>query len=342
MFIKGAKEWIGPSARTFLLIKIFIEQKLLALGYDYFYGGIVSKCSLYDGYTKILGDHFKDIFVDFKYSGTDYILAPEYTFRVYEYLSRNDFPPDYKKVFYSQEMMRNESIADVKDGKTFSFWQIGYEIFGTDDSVLSVESIATLWHCLHTFPLDGLRLRISDKRILQALCKQYSISDTELHRILSLLESCNEDGNTFYNLYVQGGGSREFARMLAHLLCLADKNMFNSSVIQDILKDDLALEAAKNLNTIYGELKSRCKDSDIVMVPAMPKTWNAYTTVVYDARVNDYDKAIAGGGNLFIDTTNPDYVHSGAGIGVTRIAEYLLATGKGVDASNASWMNTEI
>lgn len=130
--------------------------------------------------------------------------------------------------------------------------------------------------------------------------------------------------------------------MLAHLLCLADKNMFNSSVIQDMLKDDLALEAAKNLNTIYGELKSRCKDSDIVMVPAMPKTWNAYTTVVYDARVNDYDKAIAGGGNLFIDTTNPDYIHSGAGIGVTRIAEYLLATGKGVDASNASWMNTEI
>ena len=73
MFIKGAKEWIGPSARTFLLIKIFIEQKLLALGYDYFYGGIISKCSIYDGYTKILGDHFKDIFVDFKYSGTDYI-----------------------------------------------------------------------------------------------------------------------------------------------------------------------------------------------------------------------------------------------------------------------------
>ena len=47
--------------------------------------------------------------------------------------------------------------------------------------------------------------------------------------------------------------------MLAHLLCLADKNMFNSSVIQDMLKDDLALEAAKNLNTIYGELKSRAR-----------------------------------------------------------------------------------
>ena len=144
----------------------------------------------------MLGEHFKDIFIDFKYRDTDYILASEYTSRVYEYLSRNAFPANYKKVFYSQEMARNESSTDVKDGETFSFWQIGYEIFGNDDSALSVESITTRWECLHSFPLDGLRLRISDKRILQALCEEYSISDMELHRVLSLLESCNEDGNT--------------------------------------------------------------------------------------------------------------------------------------------------
>lgn len=333
MFINGVKEWIGPSARIFLLSKIFIEQKLLALGYDYFYGGIVSKRPIYDPYAKMLGEHFKDIFIDFKYRDTDYILAPEYTFRVYEYLSRNTFPANYKKVFYSQEMARNESSTDVKDGKTFSFWQIGYEIFGNDDSALSVESITTLWECLHSFPLDGLRLRISDKRILQALCEEYSISDMELHRVLSLLESCNEDGNTFYNLYVQGGGSREFAGILAHLLCLADKNMFTPTVIQDMLKHDLALEAARNLDAICSELRKLCRNSDIVLVPTMPKAWNAYTTVVYDARVNNYDRAVAGGGNLFVDKTNPDLVHSGAGIGVTRIAEYLLATGKDVDAS---------
>ena len=105
----------------------------------------------------MLGEHFKDIFIDFKYRDTDYILAPEYTFRVYEYLSRNAFPANYKKVFYSQEMARNESSTDVKDGETFSFWQIGYEIFGNDDSALSVESITTRWECLHSFPLDGFR-----------------------------------------------------------------------------------------------------------------------------------------------------------------------------------------
>ena len=120
---------------------------------------------------------------------------------------------------------------------------------------------------------------------------------------------------------------------MAHLLCLADKNMFTPTVIQDMLKHDFALEAARNLDAICSELRKLCRNSDIVLVPTMPKTWNAYTTVVYDARVNNYDRAVAGGGNLFVDKTNLDLVHSGAGIGVTRIAEYLLATGKDVDAS---------
>ena len=114
---------------------------------------------------------------------------------------------------------------------------------------------------------------------------------------------------------------------MAHLLCLADKNMFTPTVIQDMLKHDFALEAARNLDAICSELRKLCRNSDIVLVPTMPKTWNAYTTV------NNYDRAVAGGGNLFVDKTNPDLVHSGAGIGVTRIAEYLLATGKDVDAS---------
>ena len=336
MFVTGAKEWIGPNARAFLLIRTFIEQRLLALGYDYFYGGIVSRRFIYERHIQKLGERFKDIFVDFRCNDTDYILAPEYTFRVYDYLLREGFPANYRRVFYSQEMLRNESAADIERGKTFSFWQIGYEIFGDNDISLSVEALTTLWQCLHHLPLDGLRLRISDKRILQCLCQQYSITDAGLCKILSLVDSFGEDGDIFYRVFTKEGGSEELAEILAQLLNLAANNLFTLEMIQDILKSDIAFQIATDLKAICIGLQGRCKNPNIVLAPIMPKTWDAYTTFMYDARVSNYDKAVAGGGNLFIDTTKPDYVHSGAGIGVTRIVEHLLATGKSIDLSDAS------
>ena len=59
MFVTGAKEWIGPNARAFLLIRTFIEQRLLALGYDYFYGGIVSRRFIYERHIQKLGGAFQ-------------------------------------------------------------------------------------------------------------------------------------------------------------------------------------------------------------------------------------------------------------------------------------------
>lgn len=333
MFVDGAKEWIGENARTFLLAKTLVEQKLLTLGYDYFYGGIVSKRSVYDAHTQLLGDHFKDIFIDFSYHDTKYILAPEYTFRVYEYLHRNGFPADYRKVFYSQEMMRNETDEDLQCGKTFSFCQIGFEIFGEDDRALSMESIGTLWECLHTLPLDGLYFRISDKRILQSLCRRYAI--TEMNGLLHLLETCAEDGSEFYRRYVERGGDKNFAESMKELLDLGNANAMTLEALRSMLKNDLEPEVMDDLEAICTTVQRISGQDLISIVPAMPKTWDAYTTFVYDARVFGYDKAIAGGGNLFIDTSNPNCVHSGAGIGITRIAEHLITMNQNVRMQNA-------
>jgi len=56
----------------------------------------------------------------------------------------------------------------------------------------------------------------------------------------------------------------------------------------------------------------------------MPKSWDACDSFLFDARIEGYDYAIAGGGNLYAPNTKAYTVKSGAGIGVTRLTEYII------------------
>lgn len=322
VFIKGTKEWIGKNAYRFLDIRTKIEQKLISLGYDYFYGGSVSKRSIYEEHSAILGLDFSKILVDFSLNENEYIFSPEYTFRVYEYLVRNNLLTNTgKKIFYSQEMMRNESIDDIQKGKTFSFWQIGYEIFGRDDTELSMECMSTLIECLSPLLAKNLYYRITDKRIFYALCEKHFV--TNKTKLISLLEECNENSEIFYQKYIEKGGNVKLAKELEYLLSLSESGNLTFEILEETINQKSALEPIKNLQGLYNKIKASSEHLKLKIVPVMPKTWEAYTTFICDARLEGYDKAIAGGGNLFINPLNPNCVHSGAGIGITRIAEYL-------------------
>lgn len=322
MFIKGSKEWIGDSAHTFLNVRSKIEQKLVSLGYDFFYGGTVSKRELYEKHFEILGADFHKILVEFSLNNNRYIFSPEYTFRVYEYLDRNKlFTENGVKVFYSQEMMRNEDEEDIQNGKTFSFWQIGYEIFGDNDVDLSIECIKTLAECISPLFSTELYYRITDKRIFNVLCDKYSIRDKE--RIVSLLEGCDENSKRFYQEYIKIGGDVNFAKELCYLLELSEEGKLTLEILEELLKENCAMEAIEDLRKVYRDIVRRFKNVRVKIVPVMPKTWEAYTTFICDARIDGYNRAIAGGGNLFINPSNKNCIHSGAGIGVTRIVEYL-------------------
>lgn len=321
MFINGSKEWIGKEAHTFLSLRMTLENKLKNLDFDYFYGGIISKRSVYDEHLHMLGAHFPQVFVDFDFKETPYIMSPEYTFRVYDYLKRTDALSGGSKTFYSQEMIRNEHLEDIENGKTFSFWQIGYEIFGQDDAALSMDSIGTLHHCLQALPIDNYYYRVTDKRIFKALCQQHNIEN--MLEVSLLLDACNEDSETFYKRFIELGGSVAFADKLRELMELSKEGRLTFDILRKTIDHPVAVTAIDNLNRLWDTFSQLCGEQALVLVPYMPKTWDAYTTIIYDARLPGYDKAIAGGGNLFIDPSNPHCTHSGAGIGVTRIAEYL-------------------
>lgn len=323
MKIQGIKEWMGNDARKFLDIRSCLEEKLSLLGFQYFYGGIVSKRGIYSRYSDLLGKKFSDMLVDFRLNDETYIFSPEYTFRVYDFLLEKQALEQGMKVFYSQEMLRAETKADIDGGKMFSFWQTGYELFGNDAEELAIENLQILESCLGKVLKKNYYFRCTDKRILESLFKQYSIENKEL--IMRALEESGECAEAFFEICKMQKINLEFAKELKDLMLMSEHGQLSLSYLRKRINTEEGMQAINSLGRILNQMEGQISESVIKLIPAMPKSWEAYSSFIFDARVNRYGRAIAGGGNMQMNYNRKAFQHSGAGIGVTRIVEYLLA-----------------
>lgn len=323
-YIPGVKEWFGNDALIFWNIRNSIESKLLSLGFKFYYGGLVSKKDVYENNIDSLGDSFLKNLVTFKLQRDydyDLIIAPEATIRVYDFLSRHNDIKDSDKIFYSQEFMRNESAQDINNGKTFTFWQTGYEIYGSNKQECSLSAIETTSICFNTLEMKNLYIRMSDKRILEGLLLTYSIP--ERRSIYNLIDLCEEDSNLFYTNFIKSGGNKKIATIISDLLSLGSQN--NPLTINDLssfINNRYSMKGINELNELVNKVTTKINHK-IKIIPFMPKSWDACDSLLFDARIDNYKYALAGGGNLSTNFKHELY-KSGAGIGITRLAEYMI------------------
>ncbi len=326
MLIKGVKEFYGIEGKLFLEIRNNIENILLKQGYTFFYSGILSKKSIYLDHISNLGRNFINSCIDLNINiedGLDIILSPEGTFRVYEYLFRNDAIKNKKgKIFYSQEFIRNESSADINAGKTICFWQTGIEIFGYDEHTSSKQAITTTIDCFKSCRLNNIYLRITDKRILKGLINDLPILEQRF--IYDLIDKCENDGDLFKEEYLKLKNKNEIANKVSTYLNLSKDKPLSIGLLKEKLSDPLSLQGIKFLEKILEDLNDKYKEN-ILLVPFIGKSWDACNSFMFDVKLPDYKYALAGGGNLHAFNNNSlNVTKSGAGIGVTRIVEYIL------------------
>lgn len=327
MLVAGVKEWFGNEAKTFIDIRNVVEHTLLSMGFSYFYGGIVSKKSIYQNNVSNLGSHFLDNCVEFKTNGknTGNIISPEGTFRVYDYLERNNkIEKNSGKVFYSQEFLRNESEEDINNGKTMSFWQTGFEIFGYEKIDSGILALKTVYRCFQDCKLNDMYLRISDKRLLEGLI--LSLPLEERREIYYLIDKCDEDGDKFFDAYPNKNNNLQLAETIRDFLNLIKDSSLNLDKIDEFTDNQTSHEGVLFLKEILIRIKKECPDINIKLIPFMPKSWDACDSLLFDARLPGYNYAVAGGGNLSAFNKNNSTVNkSGAGIGITRLVEYILS-----------------
>lgn len=324
MFVQGTREWFGDNARVFLQIRNTIENTLLERDFNYFCGGLVSKRTIYENNVDSLGENFLNNLINLHIPGKEegLIIAPEYTFRVYDYLIRNNMLNE-GKVFYSQEFIRNEPADDVKRGKTFSFWQTGFEIFGKEEMESSILALDTLADCLEKTGIQNIYFRMSDKRILQGILSDHSLEDRR--KIYALIDKCDEQACLFYDDFIEAGGDKITGKAVSNLLELGNYEGLTILDLKNEVSNDESLQGVEFLQDIlekYEDTKHRTK---IRLIPFMPKSWDACDSLLFDARITGYPYAVSGGGNLSTCNAAKNIMKSGAGIGITRLVEYVIA-----------------
>jgi len=325
LLVPGVKEWFGYEAKTFMDVRNTLENSLVNQHFNYFYGGIVSKKSIYEENISNLGEKFIDNCIEFNLNGKDIgtIISPEGTFRVYDYLNRNNKIENHSgQVFYSQEFLRNESEEDIRQGKTMSFWQTGFEIYGKTEIDSSILVLKTVINCFKSISLDDVYFRVSDKRILEGLLIHLPLA--KRREIYYLIDQCKEDGTTFKNCYIKKGGDNNVAEKVGQLLNLGKNQQLTLDILDSFTDNLISHNGVIFLKEVLSELKKEYKDANIKIIPFMGKSWDACDSLLFDARLPDYDYAVAGGGNLFAFNKEKKIIKSGAGIGVTRLVEYIL------------------
>lgn len=317
--VKGIREWYGDEALTFLNIRNTIEAVLISKGFIYYHGSLVSKRAVSENCVDFLGPDFLTNLINFQINDSDLIIAPESTIRVYDYLLRHKEAQKREgEIFYSQEFMRNEKQEDIEQGKTFTFWQTGFEIYGKKES--SILAIKTVEDCLNEICIPNIYFRISDKRILEGFLLDYPIG--KRRSIYKLIDKCNENAQEFYQCFQNNGGNKDLAKTISSLLDINNID-FELNDFESILKNDHSLKGFNSLKELHINLQSFLK-YPIYPIPFMPKSWDACDSFLFDARIDGYDYAVAGGGNLVAFNSEKQIIRSGAGIGVTRLTEYII------------------
>lgn len=240
-FIRGADEWFGKVAESFLSVRQDLERFLLSKGFRYFYGGSVSKREIYEKRRDLLGDDFIKNLVNFQRDTDSLIFAPEYTMRVYDFLNRHPkLRAEQGKVFYSQEFIRNENPNDILQGKTFDFWQIGFEIYSaTEKEKVTEESFKFLIECLDILKIPNVYYKLSDKRILEGILMDCPLKERRI--VYSVVDSCNEKPDMIYEVLNKYGFSESKSRQIRDLLALNIQDI-NEFAMEETVHNDHSMQ----------------------------------------------------------------------------------------------------
>jgi len=322
MLVNGVKEWSGNNGQSFLQVKRKLEDTLLKRGYEYFYFGMVADRKIYTDNVSVLGEKFLDNYVEIELNDKKKgkIISPEGTFRTYDYLKRNNFFGKEKgKFFYSNEYLRNEPVDEVSVGKTISFWQTGFEIFGYNEFDGAKEAVATIIDCFNEIGIN-ITLRISDKRFLKLLMR--NLTSGEKAEIYNCIEEAKDDPGVFFDIY--SPKNPKMAVKVRDFLLLENKKDLKVNDLRKVIMDDADDESFQFIEKIITEIEKEYSKAKIQIVPFISKSWAACDNLLFDVRIDDYPYALAGGGSLDLFGDYGDCLKYGGGIGVTRVLEYLI------------------
>ena len=220
-------------------------------------------------------------------------------------------------------------------GRFRQFVQCDIDIIGEESNLAEVELISATMQTLSTLGFKDVTVRISDRRLLNALVERCGFAEEQKQSVFIALDKLDKIGVTGVLQEIEQiapGKSVQFIDMINRITS-ADKP-FDKCVEE--LGEYLPQDVKQNLEEILYVTNETVANGKVAFDVTLVRGMGYYTGTIYEVTVDGLNSAIAGGGRydkMIGRITGNDVPACGFSIGFERIA--LLMQERGVSANTS-------
>ena len=220
-------------------------------------------------------------------------------------------------------------------GRFRQFVQCDIDVIGEESNLAEVELISATMQTLSNLGFNDVTVRISDRRLLNALVERCGFSEEQKQPVFIALDKLDKIGVTGVMQEIEEiapGKAVDFINMINRITSAS--NPFVKCVEE--LGTYLPQEVKQNLNEILFVTNNVVKNGRVAFDVTLVRGMGYYTGTIYEVNVDGLNSAVAGGGRydkMIGKITGSDVPACGFSIGFERIA--LLMSERGVETNNS-------
>lgn len=214
-------------------------------------------------------------------------------------------------------------------GRYRQFTQCDIDVIGEPSNLAEIELITATTNALANLGFNGLTVRLSDRRLLNALADKCGFTDEQKGSVFIALDKLDKIGvNGVLDEVEQiaAGRAVPFIDMINRIT--SSKDPFKTCV--DELGDFLPDEVRQNLEEILAVTKHTVKCGRVAFDVTLVRGMGYYTGTIYEVSAEGLSSAIAGGGRydkMIGRLTGQDVPACGFSIGFERIVLLMQERG---------------
>ena len=232
-------------------------------------------------------------------------------------------------VFKSIQMDNVWRADRPQRGRFRQFVQCDIDVIGEESYLAEVELISATMQALSNLGFNDVTVRISDRRLLNALAERCGIVDEFKQQVFIALDKLDKIGVTGVLEEIEEiapGKAVEFINMISRIT--SSDNPLKTCVQE--LGNFLPIEVKQNLSNILNVTNKTVKNGKVVFDVTLVRGMGYYTGTIYEVSVDGLNSSIAGGGRydkMIGRITGNDVPACGFSIGFERIALLLAERG---------------
>lgn len=232
-------------------------------------------------------------------------------------------------VFKSIQMDNVWRADRPQRGRFRQFMQCDIDIIGEESNLAEIELILATTTALANLNFDNVTVRISDRRLLNALAEFCGFTEEQRPGVFIALDKLDKIGvvGVMRELEEVAPGKSEFFIDLIGRITAAE-NPFEKCVEE--LGDYLPAEVKENLSQILYVTNNCVKNAKVVFDVTLVRGMGYYTGTIYEIAVDGMTSSVGGGGRydkMIGKITGTDVCACGFSIGFERIAMLMQERG---------------